>query len=72
MKPSYELGIECYYGGTRPRLLDVREELDTAALENLVAGQAAEMQAIRAHSATSPGPAEVIDRLLRDASLRVR
>jgi hypothetical protein len=68
LKPSYEVGVECYYGGVTPRILDVREELDAAALENLVLQQRAETQAIRAHWATSPEPAAVIDRLLRDAA----
>jgi hypothetical protein len=68
LKPSYEVGIECYYGGVRPRLLDVRQELDAGALANLVLKQRSDVQAIRAHWATAPEPAELIDRLLRDAA----
>jgi hypothetical protein len=68
LKPSYEVGIECYYGGVRPRLLDVRQELDAGALANLVLQQRSDLQAIRAHWATAPEPAELIDRLLRDAA----
>lgn len=66
LRPSYEAGIRCYYGGAGPNLLDARKPLDIAALRDDAARQRCEMPSILARLRRSPPPEVLIDGLLRE------
>jgi hypothetical protein len=68
LKPCYEAGVRCWYGGAIPRLRDARERLDARELADLVSTQRLEMQAIREYWRRSPAPEEVIDGLLHEST----